>query len=152
MGDSSHNYLRISRILKCLSEMGLERFNAAFVLHVLQEQSERDELDNTRIRNSMDKWYVPSLSLTSSVPRAEHGTARWANCIRNENERTFVGNAIQSVRSEEHVFTREMYRRVMICRQEYGELRWDVRPTQGLFLGPGEVDEPMERGEAGRRE
>ncbi|KAJ3509122.1 hypothetical protein NLJ89_g5384 [Agrocybe chaxingu] len=35
---ASHNNLRISRILKCLSEMGLERLNAGFLLHVLTEQ------------------------------------------------------------------------------------------------------------------
>jgi len=31
---SFHNYLRVSRILKCLSEMGLERLNAGFIAKV----------------------------------------------------------------------------------------------------------------------
>ncbi|KAL1711012.1 opioid growth factor receptor conserved region-domain-containing protein, partial [Schizophyllum commune] len=58
----SHNNLRISRILKCLSELGLERLNAGFLLHVLSEQSEEDELNTPMLQSSMDRW--------------------WANCIR----------------------------------------------------------------------
>lgn len=148
--DSPHNYLRISRILKCLSELGFERFNAAFVLHILQEQSERNELNNTGIRSSMDKWCVRHL-LLATLSTLQHISTylvlpvRWANCIRNEQERAFVGNVIKAVRSKQHVFQRETYRRVLVCRQEFGEMRWDVRPTQHLVLMHGEVDEPEER-------
>ncbi|KAJ6621887.1 opioid growth factor receptor conserved region-domain-containing protein [Mycena sp. CBHHK59/15] len=87
---SSHNYLRISRILKCLSEFGFERLNAGFLLHVLNEQSEERELNTAGLRNSMDRW--------------------WANCIRNEEEREWVGGVIARARQEDgYVFTREMY-------------------------------------------
>ncbi|EMD40078.1 hypothetical protein CERSUDRAFT_63567 [Gelatoporia subvermispora B] len=72
---SSHNYLRISRILKCLSELGLERLNAGFLLHVLNEQSEHGTLNAPALRNSMDRW--------------------WANCLRNEVEREWINNLIE---------------------------------------------------------
>jgi len=43
---SFHNYLRITRILKCLGEVGLEHMKVHFVEHVLQEIFENNELDN----------------------------------------------------------------------------------------------------------
>lgn len=87
---SSHNYLRISRILKCLSEMGLEHLNTGFLLHVLNEQSENNELNTPGIRSSMDRW--------------------WANCIRHEEERQRVREAIHKVRLDrDFVFTRQQY-------------------------------------------
>ncbi|KAF8158365.1 opioid growth factor receptor conserved region-domain-containing protein [Crassisporium funariophilum] len=101
---SSHNYLRISRILKCLSEMGLERLNAGFLLHVLSEQSELHELDSRGICSSMDKW--------------------WANCIRAEEERLWIGETIQNVRlaEEGYVFTRRDYEKALQNRAESGKL------------------------------
>ena len=38
---SSHNYLRISRIMKSLIEFGLDDYPAAFIMFVLHEQSEK---------------------------------------------------------------------------------------------------------------
>jgi len=92
---SSHNNLRISRILKCLSEVGLEHLNIGFLLHVLCEQSESGELDSSGIRGSMDRW--------------------WANCIRHEQTRRWIGTIIKQVRrgTDGDVFTREMYEDVM---------------------------------------
>ncbi|KAJ7442663.1 opioid growth factor receptor conserved region-domain-containing protein [Mycena latifolia] len=101
---SSHNYLRISRILKCLSEFGFERLNAGFLLHLLNEQSEARELNMPGLRSSMDRW--------------------WANCIRNEEEREWVGGVITSVRQEEgYVFTREMYTAALEQRLRTGSFR-----------------------------
>lgn len=97
---SSHNYLRISRILKCLSELGLERFNAGFLLHVLNEQSECGELSARGLESSMDRW--------------------WANCLRNSEERSWVGNAIRKVRDNGFVFTREMYEKALENRKQTG--------------------------------
>jgi len=93
---SPHNYLRISRILKCLSEFGLEHLNIGFLLHVLCEQSESKIL--LGLRNSMDKW--------------------WANCVRNKEDREWIGSIITSVRqgSDEYVFTREMYKNAVGTR------------------------------------
>ncbi|KAH8104730.1 opioid growth factor receptor conserved domain-containing protein [Cristinia sonorae] len=98
---SGHNYLRISRILKHLSEMGLERLNAGFLLHVLNEQSENAELNSSGIRSSMDQF--------------------WANCLRNKEERKWIGQLIEKVREGgEFVFTREMYEQALARREETG--------------------------------
>ncbi|EGN98337.1 hypothetical protein SERLA73DRAFT_183289 [Serpula lacrymans var. lacrymans S7.3] len=94
---SSHNNLRITRILKCLSEFGFEYLNAGFLLHVLNEQSENDQLNSPRIRDSMDRW--------------------WANCIRNHREREWIGKVISDAR-QEHVFTREMYESALERRRQ----------------------------------
>ena len=101
---SSHNYLRISRILKCLSEMGLEYLSAGFLLHVLNEQSESHELNSPGLCNSMDRW--------------------WANCIRNEEERMWIRDLIQKVRSQEdgYVFTRQDYEEALQNRVKTGRL------------------------------
>ena len=101
---ASHNNLRISRILKCLSELGLERLNAGFLLHVLNEQSQYEELDSWSIHGSMDRW--------------------WANCIRDEEERQWIGNLIQKVRNpdEGYVFSRTDYEKVILHRAETGKL------------------------------
>lgn len=99
--DSQHNFLRISRILKHLSEMGLERLNAGFLLHVLNEQSEHDQLNTRALRDSMDRW--------------------WANCIRDDGERAWVGGAIRRVRDGGR-FMREDYVRALERRRETGRL------------------------------
>ncbi|EIN12649.1 hypothetical protein PUNSTDRAFT_61019 [Punctularia strigosozonata HHB-11173 SS5] len=99
---SMHNNLRISRILKCLSEMDLEHLNAGFLLHVLNEQSENGELNSGSIQSSMDRW--------------------WANCLRNENERAWIKRAIQKVRTDDNFqFTREKYEAALRSRSESGE-------------------------------
>ncbi|KAF8229690.1 hypothetical protein L208DRAFT_1401682 [Tricholoma matsutake] len=89
---SGHNYLRISRILKCLSEFGLEHLNLGFLLHVLCEQSESNQLNKDRLRDSMDNY--------------------WANCIRDGQDRQWIGSIIEKVRlgSDGYVFTRAMYK------------------------------------------
>jgi len=94
-----HNNLRITRILKCLSELGLERLNAGFLLHVLNEQSENDKLNSTSLRQSMDQW--------------------WTNCIRDDLEREWVGQMVTKVRSG-GTFTREMYETTMAIRGSTG--------------------------------
>jgi hypothetical protein len=66
-------------MLKCLSELGLERLSRGFVLHVLNEQSENGELDCGGILRSMDVW--------------------WANCLRDEGERGRVRALIGKVRA-----------------------------------------------------
>jgi hypothetical protein len=100
---SSHNYLRITRILKCLSELGLERLNAGFLLHVLNEQSEYNELNTSTLRNSMDRW--------------------WANCIRDQDERHWIGAVIQRVRNGGgYVFTRTEYESALQRRTTTGRL------------------------------
>ncbi|KAJ3747119.1 opioid growth factor receptor conserved region-domain-containing protein [Lentinula detonsa] len=100
---SSHNNLRISRILKCLSEFGLERLNAGFLLHVLSEQSESKELNSPSVRGSMDRW--------------------WANCVRNDSERAWIQATISKVRAGNgFVFSRESYQEALKSRLESGQL------------------------------
>lgn len=83
--------------------MGLERLNAGFLLHVLQEQSESNELNSSSIRGSMDRW--------------------WANCIRDEDERVCIGKLITKVRSnDEYIFTRDAYEKILDNRMKEGRL------------------------------
>ncbi|KAJ7644231.1 opioid growth factor receptor conserved region-domain-containing protein [Roridomyces roridus] len=98
---SGHNYLRISRILKCLSEFGLERMNAPFLLHVLTEQS-REQLNNRALIDSMDRW--------------------WLNCVRNNEEREWLAGVRQRVRQGEP-FTREMYTDALEQRLKTGSFK-----------------------------
>jgi len=93
-----HNFLRISRILKHLSEMGLEHLNGGFILHLLNEQSEHNTLADAYLIGSMDRW--------------------WANCIRNQEERRAIREAITKVRSGQMTFTREMYEGALKHRKE----------------------------------
>lgn len=118
---SSHNNLRISRILKCLSELGLERLNAGFLLHVLSEQSEANELNSRGIRGSMDRW--------------------WANCLRNEEERSWIGDLIRRVREEAFLFTREDYEQALERRAQTGQLG-----IQGEAVTPGDQEETIRPG------
>jgi len=107
---SSHNNLRISRILKCLSEFGLERFNTGFLLHVLNEQSENNNLNTPGIKSSMDRW--------------------WANCLRNTEDREWIQETIGRVRQNDgFVFTRDMYTGSMQRRQITGSLRNQEPPS-----------------------
>jgi hypothetical protein len=79
-----------------LSELGLERLNAGFVLFVLKEQSESGMLAASFLVNSMDRW--------------------WANCIRNESEREWVNAQIHRVRREDYKFTDDIYREALQTR------------------------------------
>jgi len=65
LNHSFHNYLRITRILKCLGEVGLEHFKIHFVKHVLKEIYENKQLTNCR----------------------ESCTKYWATVLRIETER-----------------------------------------------------------------
>lgn len=82
--------------------MGLERLNASFLLHVLNEQSEYGELNTASIRSSMDRW--------------------WANCIRNDEERQWIQQVIVKVRAGEFSFSRERYEAALKVRAESGKL------------------------------
>jgi hypothetical protein len=79
--------------------MGLEHLNAGFLLHVLNEQSEHKQLNTSLLRDSMDRW--------------------WANCLRNQAERKWVGLTITKARNGE-IFSREQYETSLKSRQELG--------------------------------
>jgi len=52
---SMHNYLRITRILKCLGELGFEHYKAPFVRFVLQEAIVERTLIRT-LDSCMNYW------------------------------------------------------------------------------------------------
>ncbi|KAI0662203.1 opioid growth factor receptor conserved region-domain-containing protein [Cubamyces menziesii] len=107
---ATHNNLRISRILKCLSEFGLEHLNAGFLLFVLAEQSANGQLNTSMIRSSMDRW--------------------WINCLRNEEERDWIGEMVQRVRTQpDFVFTDEAYRAALKRREDPGIFTETVEET-----------------------
>lgn len=99
--EAPHNNLRITRILKCLSEMDLEHLNAGFLLHVLNEQSEHKQLNTSLLRDSMDRW--------------------WANCLRNKADREWIGLTIKKARNGE-TFSREKYEASLQRRKESGSI------------------------------
>ena len=83
--------------------MGLERFNAGFLLHVLSEQSDPDlrELRSRPLYLSMDGW--------------------WANCMRDNADREWVLKTIDQVRDGKIVFTRAMYESALERRRSTGK-------------------------------
>lgn len=119
-----HNFLRITRIMKSNSEVrpqhyrpfplavltsffrfiqfGQEHLNAPFLLFFLVEQA-RGELNSTSLTRSMDNYW------------------RW--CIRNDEEREFVGEMIGGVREEEGKWTEEMYVEALERRKKMGSFR-----------------------------
>lgn len=82
--------------------MGLEHLNGGFLLHLLNEQSEHNTLADAYFIDSMDRW--------------------WANCLRNQQERQVIREAITEVRSGQITFTREMYEAALQRRKETGTL------------------------------
>ena len=83
----------------------MEHLNAGFLLHVLNEQSENGMLSSSSLKVSMDRW--------------------WANCIRDDHGRDWVGQAIMKVRSG-GLFTREMYDTAIGIRQSTGRFPADM--------------------------
>jgi hypothetical protein len=57
LNTSGHNYLRITRIIKSLGELGFEHFQAPLVRHLLEEVLLHGQLLNAK-RSALDYWYV----------------------------------------------------------------------------------------------
>ena len=81
--------------------MGLEHLTAGFLLHVLNEQSEQKQLNSSLLRDSMDRW--------------------WANCLRNQAEREWIGLTIGKARNGE-IFSRVEYEASLKRRKESGSI------------------------------
>jgi hypothetical protein len=94
----THNFLRITRILKCHSELGREHLNAGWLLFFLVEQA-RGQLDSSGLKSSMDGYW------------------RWA--IRNDEERDWVAKKIDSVR-QGATWTEDDYREAIERRKRTG--------------------------------
>ncbi|GAA5890792.1 hypothetical protein JCM6882_000666 [Rhodosporidiobolus microsporus] len=76
---NGHNFLRITRILKCMGEFGLVQHPPAFLLFLLHLQSS------------------PSHHLTSSsLVRSMDGYWRW--CVRDDGDREYVRDKVDEVR------------------------------------------------------
>ncbi|KDN48262.1 hypothetical protein RSAG8_02854, partial [Rhizoctonia solani AG-8 WAC10335] len=104
LASSSHNNLRITRILKCLSILSYPHYAAPFVLHVLNEQSEHGLLNAPMLQNSLDRW--------------------WANCNMNDQERETIRGIISRVRdkTDKWTFTRATYEQMIHARETEGTL------------------------------
>lgn len=92
--------------------MGLEHLNAGFLLHLLNEQSEHNTLADRYLLDSMDRW--------------------WANCLRNQEERQVIRDAITQVRSGQMTFTRDMYEAALKRRKETGILSIATEPVTAI--------------------
>jgi hypothetical protein len=92
--------------------MGLERLNAGFLLHVLNEQSEHSNLNRSGLRDSMDRW--------------------WINCIRNDSEREWLKRLVAKVRNGYIVFDRQLYELALQNRRTSGALS-----LPGIDMGQG---------------
>jgi hypothetical protein len=101
---SYHNYLRITRILKCLSELGQQDYVASFLLFILAEQSEYDTLNSHGIVSSMDRY--------------------WVYCMRERDAQHCVVKAARWVR-EGGQFTMDVYRQVVERKQSVGIWHFD---------------------------
>jgi hypothetical protein len=83
-------------------QFGQEYLNAPFLLFFLVEQA-RNELNSSSLTRSMDNYW------------------RW--CIRNEDEREFVGEMSLEVREEKGEWTEEMYVEALERRRKTGSFR-----------------------------
>ncbi|KAG8977029.1 hypothetical protein FRC05_002549 [Tulasnella sp. 425] len=123
-----HNNLRITRIFKCLSELGLEYLSAGLILHVLNEQTEYGHLRTRTLMDSMDRY--------------------WVNCIRNEHERGWLNGLVERVRSRQLDFDREDYERVIEIRKTKGRFAWHADSGEpGQTEGADEEEEEEEEAE-----
>jgi hypothetical protein len=66
---SGHNYLRITRILKCLGIMGLEKLKYPLIKHFIDELNKNKYLDN--IKYSLYAFWVPTLRDTKDLGKIE---------------------------------------------------------------------------------
>jgi hypothetical protein len=71
-----HNNLRITRILKCLGEMGLEHFKKPFLMHVLQEVFVTQELE--ALESSATNYFMGTLCRDADAQEVEQFVAEMA--------------------------------------------------------------------------
>jgi len=110
---SCHNYLRITRILKSLCELGQDDYVPSFLLFVLAEQSQYETLDTEEIKSSMDHY--------------------WVYCMRKRDAQSCVAEAVKWVRDDGQ-FHMDAYQRIAESKQTTG--RWEFNPQQeGLQKG-----------------
>lgn len=69
LNESGHNSLRITRMLKCLGELGFEHYKKPFIMHILKEIYENGELGRTR--NSCINYWAAVLRKDSDLNDVE---------------------------------------------------------------------------------
>ncbi|GAA5861194.1 hypothetical protein JCM1840_003111 [Sporobolomyces johnsonii] len=95
-----HNFLRITRILKCMGEFGLAQHPPSFLLFILAEQSTHGHLTSPALVRSMDNYW------------------RW--CVRDDEDRQFVVQKVDEVRRGGN-WTEDEYREWVRKRAEERE-------------------------------
>jgi hypothetical protein len=70
LDNSSHNYLRITRILKCLGLTGLEHMKKQFIKHYLYEVLEEKHMQN--VCESLFKFWLPTLRNETELEEMEN--------------------------------------------------------------------------------
>ncbi|GAA5876669.1 hypothetical protein JCM16303_003621 [Sporobolomyces ruberrimus] len=124
---NSHNFLRITRILKCLNEFGFPQHPPSLLLYILSLQSTEDYLTSPSLVRSMDGY--------------------WKYCVRDENDRNFVIDKIEQVRSGEAKWSQEEYKEWIKNRAEE---RKDRSVTDKIEEEKEEVGEEDQAGKADR--
>ncbi|GAA5859830.1 hypothetical protein JCM8547_004345 [Rhodosporidiobolus lusitaniae] len=105
-----HNYLRITRILKCLGEFGLPQHPPSFLLFILSLQSPPPP------GNPSKPTYLTSPALVRSMD------TYWRYCVRDDEEREFVVGKVEEVRAgKKGAWGEEEYRRWVRERRERRE-------------------------------
>lgn len=75
LNTSSHNYLRITRIMKCLGMMGFEHYKFQFLKFVVQEIFQHGELTNAG--DSCIRYWIPTLRTASQVQELDDAIAKF---------------------------------------------------------------------------
>ncbi|GAA6060732.1 hypothetical protein JCM10212_003776 [Sporobolomyces blumeae] len=88
----THNFLRITRILKCMGEFGLDQHPPSFLLYVLSLQA------------SPSSPHLTSASLVRSI------YTYWRWCVRDDVDRDFVRARIDGVRDGSGSWSEGEYR------------------------------------------
>jgi len=70
LNDYGHNYLRITRILKCLGICGLEHLKKPFLKHMFTEFLQEKQLPN--IRQSLIRFWLPTLRREEDLIEVEN--------------------------------------------------------------------------------
>jgi hypothetical protein len=65
----SHNYLRITRIMKCLGITGLEHMKKPFLKHFIIEVFQNDELQE--VKSSLIRYWLPTLRVEKELIELE---------------------------------------------------------------------------------
>jgi len=135
--DSYHNYLRITRILKSLWELGQEDYVPSFLLFILAEQSQHDMLDNEALKSSMDNYWIYCMR----GREAQHCVAKVARWVRDDGQfnmdvyQKMVERKQSTGRWEFDPEEEELKKVVKRRRPELGyNLRWRTGSTRGASL------------------